>query len=425
MLRKGQRALWPLNSGPQEIKPLDGLRAVAALSVLFYHTAGTISQHMVLFGHDITFAWYYTQTGVHLFFVLSGFLLFMPYARAMLRARPLPSARLFFRRRALRILPAYWVCLAVLVLIQLPHYASATGLANVITHIALLHDYFPNFNRAIEGPFWTLALEAQFYLLLPLMAAGIAWFVHGTRSLMRLVGGVLMLMALALIVRELDAAGQWALPHLNGTAATTIAVLVRITLGSQGKFLEVFAIGMLCSALYIAVSERKLLSFRKRHWIGIGLFISALVIGFVLAHVEIQAHIEAPNYQYMGSQPWNLKLIFGPWLIGTSYGALLLAVLWSGRIVHMLFALAPLRFIGLISYSLYLWHERIVFGTLPLVGALPLWGRVMLAFAVAYTSYQLIERPFLKRRRPKTTGELPAPTPTLHNEREPAAAGRT
>src|SRR5215831_20297932 len=108
--RARARALLPLSSGPHEIRALDGLRAVAALNVLVYHAIRAITHQVSVFGLDLTFAWYYTQTGVHLFFVLSGFLLFLPCARAMLLARPLPSARQFYRRRALRILPAYYVC---------------------------------------------------------------------------------------------------------------------------------------------------------------------------------------------------------------------------------------------------------------------------------------------------------------------------
>ncbi len=74
-----------------------------------------------LLNWDISVPWNYAQTGVHLFFVLSGFLLFLPYARAMLQDRPLPTARRFYQRRALRILPAYWVCMIALVLS--PHWS--------------------------------------------------------------------------------------------------------------------------------------------------------------------------------------------------------------------------------------------------------------------------------------------------------------
>ncbi len=58
----------------------------------------------------------YGRTGVHLFFVLSGFLLFLPYARWLFGMGQRPSAQLFYKRRVLRIGPAYWACLAILLL---------------------------------------------------------------------------------------------------------------------------------------------------------------------------------------------------------------------------------------------------------------------------------------------------------------------
>jgi peptidoglycan/LPS O-acetylase OafA/YrhL len=404
VLQKRLAPLWPLSAGKQEIRALDGLRGVAALSVLFFHAMGLITQHLTLLGYNLTFTWYYTQTGVDLFFVLSGFLLFMPYARAMLQADALPSTGRFFRRRALRILPAYWVCLAVLVLIQLPAYLSVLGLENVVTHIFLLHDDFPTFNRAIEGPFWTLAVEAQFYLLLPLIAAGMTRFVGKTRSLARLVGAILALMLLALVVRELDAVGQRSLPHLPGAIAMLVQVLVRSTMGSQGKFLAVFAVGMLCSTLYIATSEGIVSTSRLLRWLGRALLVGTGGAIFVLGHIAAHNYMDAPNYLYVASQPGNLELICGPWLIGLGYGVLVLGVLWSGHIVHALFEMSPLRFSGLISYSLYLWHAPILFGQQPFTSGWPLLLRILTAFAVAYASYQLVERPFLKRRWPAKAG---------------------
>jgi peptidoglycan/LPS O-acetylase OafA/YrhL len=93
-VRPGRRrlsALLPLSSGSGEISALDGLRAIAALSVMLFHSYHLVSHHVDVAGQDITFLWNYGQSGVHLFFVLSGFLLFMPFARAMLNGRPLPQ----------------------------------------------------------------------------------------------------------------------------------------------------------------------------------------------------------------------------------------------------------------------------------------------------------------------------------------------
>ena len=100
--------LRPLDLGGQQgIKSLDGLRAVAALMVVSYHIIGVITWSPALGGLNIHFIWQYLASGVLLFFVLSGFLLFLPYVRAMLDGRPLPAARRFYENRALRILPAF------------------------------------------------------------------------------------------------------------------------------------------------------------------------------------------------------------------------------------------------------------------------------------------------------------------------------
>ncbi len=408
-LHQRLQAWWPLSNGPREIQALDGLRAVAALSVLFFHSFRSVTDRMVIFGQDVSFAWYFGQTGVHLFFVLSGFLLFMPYARAMLQGRSLPSVWLFYRRRALRILPAYWVCMAVLILVQLPlqwgTYVSFIGLENIATHIVLLHDDFDAFNRAIENPFWTLAVEWQFYLVLPLMAAGIAWLVGKTRSLRRLVAGVLAVIALALLLREVDAAMQARFPLLHGHTLLATQVFTRITLGSQGKFLEVFGIGMLCSVLYVAGTEMGGFSQVVTRRVGTCLVVVGLAALFVLAKAAMTLDIEVPP-DFVMVQPRNLLTICGPMLVGLGYGALVLGVLWGARALRAPFESAPIRFVGLVSYSLYLWHGPIIFGAQPFTLALPVPVRVLGALAVgfvialpfAYASYQWVERPFLRRR---------------------------
>jgi peptidoglycan/LPS O-acetylase OafA/YrhL len=79
---------------------------------------------------------------------------------------------------------------------------------------------------------------------------------------------------------------------------------------------------------------------------------------------------------------------------------LLLAILFGHRSIRAVFEFYPLRFIGLISYSLYLWHVAFLHPLFPALSSLPLLTvRLPLAFVVAYLSYQLVERPFLSRRK--------------------------
>lgn len=402
-------------TGTREIKALDGLRAVAALSVLCYHALVTLHVHSYLFGQEVTFLWFYFESGVELFFVLSGFLLFMHYAGAMLRAQPLPSPREFYRRRALRILPAYWVCLGILVLIGLPHYLNLDGLQNVLWHVALLHDAIPAYNRAIEGPFWTLAVEAQFYLLLPLIAWLIARWVGATHSVARLAGGVLALIATALAWRQLNGLATVWLPTVHGWPGEVIRRILEFSYGSQGKYLEVFAVGMLCAVLYVAATEGRL-SRIKTARLGAPLALAALAIYLLLApqvYVRRNAILAQCN---LCMRPGDVESLLGTLALAIGYGALLLAVLWGGRRLHRPFELPALRMIGLISYSLYLWHEPLLSAiipplaalSIPLAGALAFVAAAAVAIAVAAVSYRVVERPFLRRQRQSPLSAAPA-----------------
>jgi peptidoglycan/LPS O-acetylase OafA/YrhL len=411
----------PLDNGPQEIRALDGLRAVAALSVVIYHVMISTNVHVVFFGQNLDFLWFYLESGVDLFFVLSGFLLFMPYARAMLQARPLPSARRFYQRRALRILPAYWVCLAALVFVQLPAFHSKGGVEDILTHVVLLHDDFPDFNRTIEGPFWTLAVEAQFYVVLPLIALGIARIVGASRALGRLIAGVVGVLLLALALREADALLAERLHLLRGFPARALDLLLRAVTGTQGKYLEVFAIGMLCSVLYIAVTEGRIGTPARTRWAGLTLVLGSLVAYYTLAQEVVVKRnlILAPCYACMS--PRDPQSVGGPFLIGLGYGALVLGVLLGVRFLRAPFEMGWLRFVGLISYSLYLWHSPLIFGAVPLFSGLPDAARVACTFAFAafvvipfaYLSYQLVERPFLRRRHRASETQARAARPVL------------
>jgi len=401
--------LKPLSNGPGEIRALDGVRALAALSIVVFHTFLLLQLEYKPWSHAIAEAWYYLSTGVQLFFVLSGFLLFLPYARAMLTGRPLPSAGRFYQRRALRILPAYWVCLAFMIWLSSGDYHTFLPW-NIPSHILLIHDFFPRYNRALDGPFWTLAVEWQFYLLLPLLAWGLARIVGKSRSLLRLIGGLLALIVGALTLHALDLYLMGTLPT-NGFRAdhTVTKYVIILTMGSQGKFLEVFAVGMICSALYVATVEGKLLAPRvTRRLAWLLLLLAGGVIWFASLHTNFSDVLYSPGVH------WGWQAVGYPLLVGVGYGALVLAVVWGNAVIRWPFSVYPLRFIGLISFSLYLWHLPILHGQLPYMATSPVWLRMLVILLVSYLSYQLVERPFLRwriSRKPAPTAPTPSPSP--------------
>jgi peptidoglycan/LPS O-acetylase OafA/YrhL len=188
---------------------------------------------------------------------------------------------------------------------------------------------------------------------------------------------------------------------------------LRIFIGSQGKYLEVFGIGMLCAVAYLVMVERRPSStlstpYGWRMWAGVALMVAAVAIYLAQGPTVFLRRNEFLAQWYLRLPPYDVVIMLGPLLLGLGYGALVLGVLIGPAWSRAIFSWRSLRFIGLISYSLYLWHETIittVYSWLPLPHSpQPLNGLAAIAIAAfvavpfAYLSYQFIERPFLKLR---------------------------
>ncbi|HZC07190.1 MAG TPA: acyltransferase family protein, partial [Ktedonobacterales bacterium] len=165
-------------------------------------------------------------------------------------------------------------------------------------------------------------------------------------------------------------------------------------------------LGMLSSVLYLAAQEESRRLRRRLPWIGAALVACGLVAMIGLAHLDMRQDILTPPY-WMLTHATDMLVIGGPLMAGIPYAALTLGVLWAPRWLRAIFETWPLRFIGLVSYSLYLWHLPILRLAAPYAAILPQGTRIgflaLVGFAVAvpvaYLSYQLVERPFLARRR--------------------------
>ncbi len=391
-------ALLPLDTGSRDIPQLDGLRALAALSIVAFHVYLAERFEYTTWGKEASSDFFFLATGVHLFFVLSGFLLFLPFAKAILHATPLPSARVFYKRRALRILPAYLVCLILLVMLQ-PRTLGINDplfLGDLVSHLFLIHDDFPRFIQDIDGPFWTLAVEVQFYLALPLLALILSRLVGSTRSVARLSAGVGGIIVYALALRALDALVMAHLVNFGDPFRALGQIFVLATMGTLGKFLEVFAVGMMCAVLYVATVEDRQLAVTWQQRLAWLLLASAIVLIAVLKPIQ---EYSSPRY----APGFNMGVlgVVVPGLVGLAYGTLLLSIVWGNRFLRAPFEFYPLRFIGLISFSLYLWHVPIIHPVIPVLqnSQASAFGLLPLALAVAYLSYQFVERPFLGRRK--------------------------
>lgn len=162
------------------VPPLDGLRFLMVFSVAMFH----LWQQSWLF-LDFTFLGLkisltpWLKTGymwVDGMLLLSGFLLFLPIARAREAGRAAPLFRSFYRRRAARIVPGYVLSLLIVFLVvALPEKRYATvweAARDWLAHLSFTHPLFAfsSRNTPLNGALWTLGVEMQFYLLFPLLA---------------------------------------------------------------------------------------------------------------------------------------------------------------------------------------------------------------------------------------------------------------
>lgn len=346
----------------RQLPALDGLRGCAVAMVVLRHIAYLGGQAGEPAPAAVATFMLNGWLGVDLFFVLSGFLI----------ARPLLSGqafawRVYIARRALRILPAYLFAMAAA--FWVPFYVVSTDLLHwrVLYHLLFLQDYLPS---DIVVAFWSLGVEEKFYLLAPLVL-----------PLSLRIRRLELQFALLLAILLLGPAARW---------------LTLMTVGPAQDYLEYFALyrspfhacidGLFCGVVLarieaLAPSRLDAARARTMFWVG------ALALGFLMLSHELLNQIDA----------W--VSVLRPTGIALLMGLLVAAVVFGGA--PRLLELAPLRWLGRISYSLYLIHIPLIYPALELTrvmgGGFTLfcglhWALSLLA---AQLMYGLIERPFL------------------------------
>lgn len=357
---------------PGRIPGLDGFRAVAILIVL--------GAHARLAPGPAWMAWLPEGgvLGVAVFFVLSGYLittLLLDEQRRLGDFGRLDLPR-FYARRALRLLPACYLFLLVMVGLRRLGWTSFGDLSLLASAL-----YFRNFASAGDWPIahtWSLSIEEQFYLLWPL-ALVIAHRRFGRRFGRRL-----------LVLGALACAAAWPLVRLVRHHA--------LYTGGGRQALE--AAGMetiLCGCLLALVLDaitRRAAALDRPTRIILTIVERALRAALTLPLTFVSL---VGLYLYADRAPPAFAWALPP-LRDAAIAVLLGAcVLRPQRLATRLLDLAPLRALGVLSYSLYLWQEPFLD---PDHGgparAFPL--NLVLSFACALASYFLVERPFLALR---------------------------
>ena len=355
---------------------IDSVRAIAALSVLAYHLA----IHLRLVGEG-GLSPYAVQLniGVAIFFVISGFVLYRPFAAARARGGPLPPTLPYAVRRVLRIVPAYWVALTIVALVLgLSEVFTPRGL---VTYYGFLQIYQKETIIGGIGPAWTLCIEVTFYAALPLWA-----------RLVRRVGGPFVRSELLLLAALAAASVAWKALVLYVVPADTPGWLPAQV--SLPAFADHFAIGMALAVASVAGVQR----------LGVPSWAPWLLAAAAFALLSGGV----PGQGFEAQSLWRHEL---RGLIGA---LVLLPAIWGAGAVPALLRHPWLRWLGTISYGVYLWQLPVILElqqrgwmASPGRGALAV-AAVALTVAIAAASWYGLERPvlraggaWLRRRRPE------------------------
>jgi peptidoglycan/LPS O-acetylase OafA/YrhL len=369
--------------GRSHVPELEGLRALAALAVVVTHAgfmAGTTGRD-VLPGLVARM-----DVGVALFFVLSGFLLYRPYARHNAGLVPWPSWRTFAARRAARLLPA-WLC----VLVATPLLwagAREAPLATWLANLAQLQSLRQSWVLPGLAQLWSLSTEVMFYVALPGLAWVVARLVRGRRPRAELlVIGLMMLGAQAF-----RAAVAWsALPEGYTWLQTLPATL------------DWFGYGMLLACLTARAGRWGSVTSVIRHspvalWVLAASLMWLLTTRLAGPYDLAAATVSEQTFKHLGYGLFAF-LVVAPVAVGG--GSPLSGVLGSRAMTYL----------GQISYAIFLWHLPIMFA---LRGALgwslfeghfwwTLAGTMALTLPVAAASWHYVEGPAQRLVRQRTS----------------------
>ncbi len=429
----------PELSGGAHFPCLDAYRGIGMTMVLLNHAAYATGYMF----RDTRAAQFFgpliarLDLAVPMFFVMSGFLLYRPFAKAALLGRTGLPTRTFYRRRALRLFPAYWVALVGIGITFGLQIASALGW---IGNALLL----PAFGVPVQvcndagachvgygiTQAWSIGVELTFYLLLPPFAAGVARLAAGRGGTRDLRGRVLTLL------------GAMAVLYLVGTAFRAFVVATDPSWSEQSlmwlpMFLDLFAIGMALAVVSAAVSAGRAVP-RALAWMGAHpnvCWVAAFAIFLAVTRMKYPSRPFGLHDADGSSDYLPRQLAYGIasaiWLAPAIFGD------QSRGQLRRLLSSRPLVYLGSVSLSFYLWHlviiDQVKAWTVPnydqlvelaahpppgntLAGVATFTGNYLeivvisfvLSLIVASILFRVVELPFLKLKDAPVRSLLPA-----------------
>lgn len=305
---------------------LTGFRALAASMVLIGHLAVKMS---------LGDFWYikYGWTGVNLFFTLSGFLFTFLYFDKF--ANKTQSLKEYILKRVIRIYPLVFFLILVTV-VSRPVYSFA----DIVSHLTLLHSYIRDFRYSINPPMWTLTVEESFYFLVPVLMVflhaiwDIRWF-KSTKSKIIFIGAILLFISFGLSNMGTQIVNlQYYFFRIWDKGFLTSTIF--------GRFFD-FGIGITAGLIFLKMPESKI--FHNKFISNILFIVGALVwLGgayWIETHHGEGYAMEEKLYQYF-------------FYLYSTGAAIMLLSLVGNSIFNRIFSLAPVVYLGKVSFALYL-----------------------------------------------------------------------
>ena len=383
----------------------DGFRAIAALGVLVNHVAFLGGRTKLdTFGLDLGPFFARLDIGVAIFFLISGFLLYRPFVAPILSGDARPAVGPYLKRRFLRIFPAYWLCLTIVIFVFGVGAFALDGTVDVhrglslkgyLLHYSLLQIYSQD--TIVGGPVqqaWTLSVEISFYLFLPLWAWLTSRFAREPRRALRvqLIG----------------------LVALYGLSCLYRAVLYASNVDDIGRYrswlpgyLDYFALGMGIAVVSAWLSRpgTREWSITSAKWFPWVCWLAALIC-FVIVSKAIglpRGPTGSTFEDLTAKKEFGLQIFYG---LGAFF--LLLPGVFGPRdqgVIRRFLRTPVLMWLGVISYGIYLWHETVLDLAMRWTNAIPFYRAdfwellgitLALTILLAAVSYYLLERPALR-----------------------------
>ena len=361
-----------LNS-TKRIDVLDGIRAVSVIIVLIFHfwqqtwIFPTIKTPFLSFlgitKIDFT---PFAKAGylfVDMMVLLSGFLLCLPLARCILLGEPMDKWSRYFKKRAVRILPSYLLCIVLLFVYELVMggYGApvnwGAALSDLILHLTFMQTWTVTsyLSTKLNVVLWTVAIEVWFYLLFPVIAA----FIRPRKKELKPWPSIIRAIVTALIMIGVSYAYIYLYVLNTGSAFSNSidSALRSVGAGIRSNYLSMvinqlpafmgcYAVGLFGAFIYVLAAKH----LKQKWWTRL---ISTLIaIGFALLIVMMVN--DCASLEAEAAQKWQMT------------ERLKLALVYMGFILFSAYAIKPYRFIfsnklmvflSTISYNLYIWHQ--------------------------------------------------------------------